>query len=114
MFHKKVNLLDLRFEKNPSVFFEKNDAQNVGLHVPLRGFMYGFLRKLLKKPEVCRVDLDKLGSFVWLAMDEFDNIKELSDALEKSFPEESDMALQRVAAFVQILETNSLVFRKKA
>ncbi len=84
----------LYFERNPS-FIEKI-----------------FFKKQLKKPR--KIELDEIGSFVWLLCDGTKNVAEITEEARKRFGEKIEPAKERTELFVEQLYRSKLVelFRK--
>lgn len=85
--------------------FESNDGK---VTVVYDKFEKSFLDKIVKnkKSRIAKIDLDKIGSFVWLQCDGKKKVSEIIDLAEKEFEEEEKM-VERVEMFL-----NQLVHKK--
>ncbi len=84
----------LYFERNPS-FIEKT-----------------FFRKQLKKPR--KIELDEIGSFVWLLCDGTKSVAEITELAKENFAEKIEPAKERTELFIERLYRTKLIelFRK--
>jgi hypothetical protein len=79
----------LYFEKNPT-FVEKV-----------------FFKKQLKKPR--KIELDEIGSFVWLLCDGTKSVKEITHKAEEHFGEKIKPAKERTELFIEQLYRAKLI-----
>ncbi len=70
-----------------------------------------FFKKFLKIPQ--KVDLDKIGSLIWLNLDGKRNVDELINIVKNNFPNEENLE-NRVKLFITQLFKNKFIqlFRK--
>ncbi len=99
----EVNLLEL--VPSRIVNFELRESNLVTILAPR--FRNGIFRKLfqprLKKPFL-KVDLDEIGSEVWLLCDGRRNIKEIGERLKEKFSERIEPCYERLSIFFKQLE----------
>ncbi len=71
-----------------------------------------FFKKQLKKPR--KIDLDKIGSFIWLLCDGSKSVQEITNLAKEKFNEEIEPAKERTELFIEQLFRNKLIqlFRK--
>lgn len=81
----------------------------VTLDIENKGVMNRIAQKLLKKPKISHIHLDKIGSFIWPLIDGETTIMEMGDPLESHFGEEAKPTYERLAKFFQILESYRFV-----
>jgi len=99
----EVNLLEL--VPSRIVNFELRESNLVTILAPR--FRNGIFKKLfqprLKKPFL-KVDLDEIGSEVWLLCDGKRNIKEIGEKLKEKFAEKIEPCYERLSIFFKQLE----------
>jgi len=99
----EVNLLEL--VPSRIVNFELRESNLVTILAPR--FRNGIFKKLfqprLKKPFL-KVDLDEIGSEVWLLCDGKRNIKEIGERLKEKFAERIEPCYERLSIFFKQLE----------
>jgi len=99
----EVNLLEL--VPSRIVNFELRESNLVTILAPR--FRNGIFKKLfqprLKKPFL-KVDLDEIGSEVWLLCDGKRNIKEIGERLKEKFAERIEPCYERLSLFFKQLE----------
>ncbi len=105
---KNYNVLDLTPVRiNEHVL---TDAGLVTILIPR--YKSGFMNRMLEKQgrdKNFRLDLDELGSAVWLNIDSEKKIRELCDILEDKFGEKAHPVEQRLVKFISMLYQNELV-----
>lgn len=72
-----------------------------------------FFKKQSQKPH--KIDLDEIGSFIWLQIDGKKNIGELIEIAKNEFGEKIEPAVERVELFINQMHKNKFVslFEKK-
>lgn len=109
---KSINYLDKVPERNEKYKWSKGDDGIVTIEVPNKGVFHFLAQKLLKKPPVTYVHLDKTGSFVWPVINGEDNVHTLGQKLEAEFGEEAHPLYERLVKYFQILESYGLIVWK--
>lgn len=88
----------------------KTDADGiVTLEVKNTGWANKLAQKLLGKPKVSYIHLDKLGSFIWPLLDGEKTIIKIGELVEAQFGEQSHPLYERLAKYFQILESYRFV-----
>lgn len=72
-----------------------------------------FFKKQIEKPH--KIDLDEIGSFVWLLIDGKKNVSEITLLAKSHFKEKIEPAEERVELFINQMHRNKFVslFEKK-
>lgn len=81
----------------------------VTLEIENKGAMNRIAQKLLKKPRISYIHLDKTGSFVWPLIDGKKTITELGVEIEAHFGEEAHPLYERLAQFFKILDSYNFI-----
>ena len=108
---KNENFLEKTPFRNPSIKWSAKDGK-VTLEIENIGFFNRLAQKLLKKPKISYVHLDKLGSFLWPLLDGNKNIITLGELLQDEFNDEVNPLYERLAKFFQILESYQFIVWK--
>ena len=86
-----------------------DDEGIVTLHIENTGVFNRIAQKLLKKPKVSHIHLDKMGSFVWPLIDGEKDIVALGVQVKEHFGDEAEPLYELLAKYFQILESYSFV-----
>ena len=86
-----------------------DDDGIVTLHIENKGIVNRIAQKLLKKPRISYVHLDKMGSFIWPIIDGEKSILDMAEAVDKEFGEEAQPLYERLAKYIQILASYGFV-----
>ena len=81
----------------------------ITLEIDNVGIFNKLAQKLLKKPPVSYVHLDKFGSFVWQLIDGEKNIISIGESVKEEFGENAEPLYERLAKFFQILESYNFI-----
>ena len=106
---KSENYLDKIPMRNAKFNWTKDDAGKVTIEVPNKGVFHFLAQKLLKKPPVTYVHLDKTGSFVWPILDGVKDVHAIGQAVETAFGEEAHPLYERLIKYFQILESYDFI-----
>lgn len=94
----------------------KREVQNfsaedgiITLEIENNGIANRIAQKLLKKPKVSYIHLDKFGSFVWNCIDDEKSIIDIGKDVETEFGEEANPLYERLAKFFQILKSYNFI-----
>lgn len=85
----------------------------VTLDVQNTGVMNRICQKLLKKPKVSHIHLDKMGSFIWPLIDGEMDIIAIGKIVESEYGEDANPLYERLAKYFQILDSYGFVHWKK-
>lgn len=95
-YEKNDNIVTVLYKKEKLTFIEKT-----------------FFKKQSAKPH--KIDLDEIGSFIWLAIDGKKNVGEITKIASKHFGDKIEPANERTELFINQMHKNKLVslFKKK-
>lgn len=105
---KQKNFMDYVPRQNKNYQYEVDKDGKVTILVKWTGPYHKIATVLFKKPEVSRIDLDAIGSWVWLAMDGHKTVYDLSKEFHAAFPDE-EKPVARLAQFLKILHNNKFI-----
>ncbi len=91
------------------VKFSCDEEGFVILEVENTGIANRIAQKLLKKPKISYIHLDKFGSFVWNKIDNTKSIADIAKDVEAEFGEEANPLYERLAKFFQILQSYNFI-----
>ncbi len=89
--------------------WKTDESGIVTLEIENKGAMNRILQKLMKKPKVSYIHLDKTGSFVWPLIDGKKSIEELGKEVDAHFGEEAHPLYERLATFFSILDSYKFI-----
>lgn len=105
---KQKNFLDYVPRRNKNYDYVVSNDGTVTIHVKWKGPYHKIATVLFKKPDTSHIDLDTIGSWVWLAMDGKKTVYDLAKEFKKAFPDE-EKPLERLAQFLKILHNNQFI-----
>ena len=109
---QSTNYLDKIPSRNDTFRWSANEEGIVTLEVDNKGFFHFLAQKLLKKPPVTYVHLDKIGSFVWPLLDGKTDVYALGQKVEAQFGEDAQPLYERLVQYFQILESYHFIVWK--
>lgn len=86
-----------------------DDDGNITLEIENRGVFNRLAQKLLKKPPVTFVHLDKMGSFIWPLIDGKRDVLAIAADVDAHFGEEAHPLYERLVKYLQILESYNFI-----
>ena len=113
MMKKKEVISKNYLEKIPSRYeniqWDADEKGMVTLHIENKGFVKKLTQIILKKPKMSHIHLDETGSFVWPLIDGNKSIMDLAEHLDNEFGQKAHPLYERIAKFIQILESYNFV-----
>ena len=106
---QKKNYLDFVPKKNPAFRWELDDDGMVVILIENKGIYNRIAQKLLKKPRVSRITLEKFGSFIWRQVDGTCSVYEISGLVSEEFGEEAEPLIERLVKYLRILQNNRFI-----
>lgn len=106
---KNENCLEAVFVRNKDIKWTADEEGKVTLSVENKGIFNKIAQKLLKKPPVSYVHLDRFGSFVWQKTDGEKRVFEIAAEVEREFGEEANPLYERLVKYFSILESYGFV-----
>lgn len=114
MIKKKIkklppNYMDAVMSHNPAFKWSENDGIVV-VDVINSGIYHRIAQKLFHKPGTSHIRLDKYGSRLWKAIDGRNTVFDIFNIMVNAFPDEKNNMLNRMVAFMQILQNNKFIY----
>lgn len=103
------NYLERKPKRSANLMWSENDEGIVTLEIENKGLANKIAQKLLKKPKISYIHLDKLGSFIWSIIDGDKTILDLGTDVEERFGEESHPLYERLVKYFQILDSYNFI-----
>ncbi len=89
--------------------FSVDEKNIITLEIENRGLANKIAQKILKKPKISYIHLDKFGSFVWSKIDGVKSIIDIGKDIEKEFGDEANPLYERLAKYFEILRSYDFV-----
>ncbi len=106
---KTVNYLDKIPKRNEKYNWTVSGEGVVTIEVENRGVFHFLAQKLLKKPKVTMVHLDRLGSFIWPLLEGECDVHVIGKKVEEKFGDEAHPLYERLVKYFQILESYGFI-----
>ena len=109
---KKVNYLELIPLHSEKIKSTVDSEGNITILIENKGIFYWITQKLLKKPRVSQIHLDKMGNFIWPLMDGEHDIMKIAEMVKEEFGEEAEPLYNRLVAYISTMEQYGFVEHK--
>lgn len=106
---KKVNYLELIPLHSEKIKSTVDSEGNITILIENKGIFYWITQKLLKKPRVSQIHLDKMGNFIWPLMDGEHDIMKIAEMVKEEFGEEAEPLYNRLVAYISTMEQYGFV-----
>ena len=93
--------------------WDKDEAGAVTIYIENKGFFNRAAQKLLHKPKVSQVHLEKMGSFIWPLIDGEKTVYEIGRFVSDEFGEEAEPLYPRLTQYFRMLMNCGFVEMKK-
>ncbi len=103
------NYLERRPCRGNGLSWAADEAGIVTLAIENKGLMNRIAQKFFKKPKISYIHLDELGSFLWQQFDGRKTLIDLGKEVEEQFGEKAHPLYERLAKYVQILDSYHFV-----
>lgn len=109
----KMNYVDFIPLINEENTWDFDNSNKIIIKIKNKGIVNSLAVKFLNKPEVCEIELDRYGSFVWQQINGQNTIQDIIEEIIETFEEERILATKRTVMFFEMLRMNSLIKYKK-
>lgn len=89
--------------------FSVDEKNIITLEIENKGLANRIAQKILKKPTISYIHLDKFGSFVWSKIDGENSIIDIGKDVEKEFGDEANPLYERLAKYFEILKNYDFI-----
>ncbi|MGN0513647.1 MAG: PqqD family protein [Lachnospiraceae bacterium] len=94
---------------NPAIGSTVDENGNVTILKENKGFFYFLTQKLLGKPRVSQIHLDKMGNFIWPLMDGNRNVMDIAGLVKEKFGDEAEPLYNRLVTYIDTMERYGFV-----
>lgn len=103
------NYLERRPYRANGLVWTADEEGIVTLAIENKGIMNRIAQKIFRKPKISYIYLDELGSFLWQRFDGTKTLIDLGKEVEDQFGEKAHPLYERLAKYVQILDSYHFV-----
>lgn len=89
--------------------WHKDEEGMVVLEIYNAGFMNTLAQKLLKKPKISYIHLDKMGTFLWPLLDGNKDLLSLGKLVDEKFGEEAYPLYERLATYFKTMDSYKFI-----
>lgn len=89
--------------KNASIKWYIKDDSKVIIQIYHNGIMNHIATKFFKAPDKTNLELDDIGSYVWVLIDGYNSVEDIGRNVSKTFNQKAEPLYERLNAFLDIL-----------
>lgn len=106
---KAQNYLDYIPKKSEKIHWIEKEDGLTQIIIYRDSLFERIVRKLFFTPDKYKIDLDKMGSFIWNQIDGEKTIYEISQLVKDEFKEEAEPIYERLIQYMSILKNNKFI-----
>ena len=106
----KENYLDYIPKKSDKIQWQELDNGLIQIIKPRNSLLDKTIRKLFFTPDSFKIDLDKMGTFIWQHIDGGNNIYEIALLVKDEFKEDAEPLYERLIEYLSTLKNNELIY----
>lgn len=106
---KEDNYLDYVPHKSQNFKWINKEDGIVQIIVDRNSLFEKIVRKLFFTPENYKVDLDRIGSFIWLQIDGKKDLYDIGELLKSEFGDDIEPLYKRLIQYINILKNNKFI-----
>ncbi|MTI70305.1 MAG: PqqD family protein [Firmicutes bacterium] len=106
---KKENFLDFVVVKSEDVDWKELDNGIIQIIIWRNSLLDKIVRKFFNTPEKTKIDLDKMGSFIWKSIDGKRDVYEISKLVKDEFGKKAEPLNKRLITYINILRNNKFI-----
>ena len=110
MNRRKENFLEYRPARSPANTWDADDSGIVTVHMVHQGFYAAIAQKLFHRPRISHIELDELGSFVFLMIDGQRTVEQIARQVQAQFGDRAAPLYNRLAQYLSILRNNRFIY----
>ncbi len=103
------NYLEKKPVKTAGLGWSVDEDGAVTLELENTGVMNRIAQKLIGKPKISYIHLDKMGDFIWPIIDGEKTISEIGTEVHKHFGDDAEPLYERLAQYFKILENYGFI-----
>ena len=89
--------------------WSKDDDGSVTLEKENKGLANRIAQKLIKKPRISYIHLEKMGSFIWPLIDGNRNIIEIGELVKEHFGDDAEPLYERLSQYLKTLAMHNFI-----
>lgn len=93
--------------------FEISEQKEVTILIEHKGVFHRITQKLLGKPKVSQIHLDRMGNYIWPLIDGQKSIYEIAESVRQEFGEKAEPLYPRIVQYFQTLNSYSFIRLKE-
>lgn len=109
--NKADNYLDYIFKKNPSYEWTSDEDGIITILQENKGVFNTIAQKLLHKPRITQVHMEKFGSFIWLQLDGQSSVYDIGKKVSDEFGEKAEPLYERLSVYMKQLENCEFIVK---
>lgn len=106
---KGKNYLDYIPKKMDKIHWEEKQDGLIQIIIYRDSLFEKIVRKLFFTPDKYRIDLDRMGSFIWTHIDGEKTVYEISQLIKDEFKEDAEPLYERLIQYMNILKNNKFI-----
>ena len=106
---REDNYLDYVPQKSQNFKWVNKEDGIVQIIVDRNSLFEKIVRKLFFTPESYKVDLDRIGSFIWLQIDGEKDLYDIGELLKSEFGDDIEPLYKRLIQYINILKNNKFI-----
>ncbi|MCF6461814.1 PqqD family protein [Clostridium sp. Cult1] len=106
---KEENYLDYIPKKSEKIHWIEKEDGLIQIIIYRNSLFEKIVRKLFFTPDKYRIDLDRMGSFIWNHIDGQNTIYHISQLVKDEFKEEAEPLYERLIQYINILKNNKFI-----
>ncbi|MGB5822496.1 MAG: PqqD family protein [Proteocatella sp.] len=107
------NFLELMPVHNANIRWIVTEDEVVQIQIDRNSLLDKIIRPIFKTPSVMNIDLDKYGSYIWLAIDGQKDVEAIANGFQSTFGMEVEPLYERLGSYVNILRNNNFITLEK-
>ena len=107
----KENYLDYVYRVKDGLVWDTNDKGEVIVEMENTGFTNRIAQKFFNKPEVSKITLEGMGSFIFNCIDGHRSVYEIGDMVRVKFGDEAEPLYERLSVYMKHLENVNFIVR---
>lgn len=104
----KKNFLDFVPRHSNKITWSQKDGI-VTVDMYHKGFFPWIAQSFFKRPKVSHINLDKLGSFIWLRINGEISVYNIANSVKEQFGDDAEPLYPRIVKYMQILKNNNFI-----
>lgn len=101
-----LNFIPMRID---TFSWDMDEAEIVTIYIENNGILQRITQKLLGKPKVSQIHLEKYGSFIWQQIDGCRSVMDIAELADRQFGEDIHPLYERICSYFKTLENSGFI-----